>query len=254
MQRLKNKVAIVTGGAGGLGEATARRFVEEGARVLLADRDERGLREAAERIGSGDVEIAAGDVSDEATVKRWVGQAVERFGGLHVMFANAGIEGVVRPLAEYPTEDFDRVLAVNVRGAFLCLKHAWPHLVKDKGVALVTSSVAGLVGSPGLGAYVASKHAVLGLVKTAALEGGPLGVRVVGISPGPVENRMMRSIEDQSSPGHGADVKQAFESMVPLRRYGKNEEIAALATFLASDEAAYCTGATYLADGGWVAT
>lgn len=140
-----------------------------------------------------------------------------------------------------------------MRGVFLCIKHAWPHLVARKGVAIATSSVAGLIGSPGLSAYVASKHAVLGLVKTAALEGGPLGVRVVGISPGPIENRMMRSIEDQAAPGHGDAVKQGFEGLVAMRRYGTNEEIAALATFLASSDAAYCTGSTYLADGGFVA-
>jgi NAD(P)-dependent dehydrogenase (short-subunit alcohol dehydrogenase family) len=253
MQRLDDKVAIITGGAGGIGEASARRFLADGARVLLTDLDERGLRDAAARLGSDRLEIASGDVSDETTVKRWVDRAVERWGRLDVMFANAGIEGTVRPIAELAVVELDRVLSVNVRGAFLCLKHAWPHLAASKGAAIVTSSVAGLVGSAGLSAYVASKHAVLGLVKTAAIEGGPLGIRVVAISPGPIENRMMRSIEDQAAPGHGGDVKKGFESMVPMRRYGANEEIAALAAFLASDDASYCSGSTFVADGGFVA-
>ena len=179
---------------------------------------------------------------------------MERFGGLDIVFANAGTEGRVAPIAQYPVEDFDRVLAVNVRGPFLAIKSAVPEMAKRGGGSIIiTSSVAGLIGSPGLSAYVASKHATIGLAKTAAAELAPMGIRGNTIDPGPIDNRMMRSIEEQAAPGHGADVKQGFLGMVPMKRYGTNEEIAQLALFLASASSSYCTGASFVADGGFVA-
>jgi NAD(P)-dependent dehydrogenase (short-subunit alcohol dehydrogenase family) len=155
---------------------------------------------------------------------------------------------------DYPVEDFDKVMRVNVRGAFLAIQAAAPAIAKrGRGAILVTSSIAGLVGSSGLSAYCASKHAVMGLVKTAAIELAPSNVRVVAINPGPIENRMMRSIEEQGAPGAAATVKSGFETMVPMHRYGRNDEIAKLALFLASDEASYCTGTSFVADGGFLA-
>jgi NAD(P)-dependent dehydrogenase (short-subunit alcohol dehydrogenase family) len=223
MGMLHDKVAIVTGASGGIGRATAALFVREGAAVMMVDRDEPQLRSAAEEIG-GEVAITAADVSDLAQTRMYVARALERFGRIDVLFANAGIEGRVAPITEYPLEEFDRVLAVNVRGPFL-----------------------------GLCAYVASKHATIGLVKTAACELASMGIRVNTVNPGPIENRMMRSIEDQAAPGHGDDVKKGFLGMVPMARYGTNEEIASLVLFLASDRSSYCTGAVFLADGGLVA-
>jgi NAD(P)-dependent dehydrogenase (short-subunit alcohol dehydrogenase family) len=253
MGTLNGKVAIVTGATGGIGRATTERFAREGASVMMVDRDEASLHRAAKEIG-GNIAVCAADVADEAQTKRYVEQTVARFGGLDVLFANAGIEGRVAPIADYPMADFDRVIAVNVRGPFLAMRAAIPHLVaRKRGSIIVTSSVAGLIGSPGLSAYVASKHATIGLVRTAACELGPLGIRVNTINPGPIENRMMRSIEEQASPGHGDAVKQGFSARVPMGRYGKNEEIAALALFLASDESSYCNGSVFVADGGFVA-
>lgn len=251
--RLKNKVALITGAAGGIGAATARRFVDEGAQVALVDKDDTQVAELARTLGSR-ASAVYGDVGDRRSVDHAVQHVIERFGGLDIVFANAGVEGTVRQLVDYPVDEFDHLMQVNVRGAFLSIRYGAPALVKrGGGVIILTSSVAGLVGASGLGPYVASKHAVMGLMKTAAIELAPFGVRVVAINPGPVENRMMRSIETLASPGTPEKVKAGFEGMVPMHRYGKNEEIASLATFLASDEASYCTGSAYLADGGYVA-
>lgn len=254
MRRLDGKVAIVTGAAGGIGAATARLFLHEGASVMLVDREEAPLAELAQTIGAASVAYAAADVSDPEASRRYVEDTVRRFGGIDVLFANAGIEGRVAPIVEHPLADFDRVLAVNVRGVFLGVQLAAPHIARRGGGSIViTSSAAGLVASPGLAPYVASKHAVIGLMKTAACELAPLGIRVNTVNPGPIENRMMRSIEEQQSPGHGGAVKRGFEGRVPLGRYGTNEEIANVALFLASDESSYCTGSVFVADGGFAA-
>ena len=253
MGALEHKVAIVTGGSGGIGRATAAAFVREGASVMLVDRVEAELRAAAEALGAS-VACFAADVSDPAATRGYVEATIARFGGIDVLFANAGIEGRVAPITECPVEELDRVLAVNVRGPFLGIQAVAPHMAaRGGGSIVITSSVAGVIGSPGLSAYVTSKHATIGLAKTAAIELAPLGIRVNTVNPGPIENRMMRSIEDQASPGHGADVKAGFLGMVPMGRYGTNEEIAELALFLASGASSYCTGAVFLADGGFVA-
>jgi NAD(P)-dependent dehydrogenase (short-subunit alcohol dehydrogenase family) len=254
MGMLEGKVAIVTGAAGGIGRAAAAAFVREGASVMLVDRDEAAVRAAAESLGESAAAIFTADVSDAAATRSYVEATVARFGGVDVLFANAGIEGRVAPITEYPVEELDRVLAVNVRGPFLAIQAVVPHMVaRGGGSIVITSSVAGVIGSPGLSAYVASKHATVGLAKTAACELAPLGIRVNTVNPGPIDNRMMRSIEDQAAPGHGADVKAGFLGMVPMGRYGTNEEIAELAVFLAGTRSSYCTGAVFLADGGFVA-
>jgi NAD(P)-dependent dehydrogenase (short-subunit alcohol dehydrogenase family) len=253
MSRLESRVAIVTGAAGGIGRATAARFVAEGARVVMTDRDGDALAVAANELGEG-VAWVAGDVVDPATAARAVDTALARFGGLHVLFANAGTEGRVAPLVEQQAADFERVLQINVLGVFHFLKHAAPAIARSGGGSIViTSSVAGIIGSAGLGPYVTSKHAVIGLMRTAASELAPLGIRVNTVNPGPIENRMMRSIEGQAAPGHGDAVKAGFTKQIPMGRYGTNDEIAALAVFLASDESSYCTGSIFLADGGFTA-
>lgn len=252
MDRLKGKVAIVSGAANGIGRAAAELFVQEGARVLLVDRDDR-VADVARELGAN-AEAVLADVSSEADTARYVEACVRRFGGVDVLFANAGVEGTVAPLEKLTVEQFDRVLAVNVRGVYLAIRHAAPRIAERGGGSIVvTSSVAGLMGSPGLGAYVASKHAVIGLVRCAAIELAPAGIRVNTLNPGPIENRMMRSIEEQAAPGGAEAVRRRFEEMVPLHRYGTNEEIARFALFLASDESSYCTGNFYVADGGLLA-
>lgn len=252
-QRLAGKVAIVSGATGGIGKATAELFVAEGARVVMTGRDGDGLAAAARPLGSA-VACVVGDVGDPTTAARAVEEATRRFGGLHVLFANAGTEGRIAPLVDQQLEDFERVLRVNVLGTFSFVKHAAPRIAESGGGSIViTSSIAGAIASPGLGPYVASKHAVIGLMKTAALELAPAGIRVNTVNPGPIDNRMMRSVEDQVAPGHGDVVKAAFLKQLPIGRYGTNEEIARVALFLASDESSFCTGAVFMADGGFTA-
>jgi NAD(P)-dependent dehydrogenase (short-subunit alcohol dehydrogenase family) len=253
MTRLKDKTAIITGATGGIGRATAQTFVREGARVMLVDLDEGSLRELARELGPN-AAFTAADVANDEDSRRYVRATVERFDGIDILFANAGIEGAVAPIAQLPVAAFDRVLAINVRGVFLGMQAAIPELIKrGRGSIVITSSIAGLVGSPGLSAYVASKHALIGLARSAAIELAPNRIRVNTLHPGPIDNRMMRGIEDQLAPGHGDDAKHQFEAQVPMARYGTNREIADLALFLASDEASYCTGSIFVADGGFTA-
>lgn len=249
---LQGKVAIVTGGSGGIGSATVKKFLAAGAKVLLVDRLQKDVDEAVKRIDSASVRGFAGDVSNAEQVSAYVKAAVDAFGGVDIVFANAGIEGMVRPIVDYPEAEFERVLDVNVKGAFLAIKTAIPFLQqRGGGSIIVTASIAGVIGSPGISAYVTSKHAVLGLVKVAAIELGPLNIRVNAIAPGPIDNRMMRSIEAQT--GQAEATKAAFTAQVPMGRYGQNEEIAEMALFLASSRSSYSTGGVFLSDGGFVA-
>jgi NAD(P)-dependent dehydrogenase (short-subunit alcohol dehydrogenase family) len=253
VNRLANKVALLSGATGGIGRATAELFVRHGARVVMTGRDGDALAFAAKPFGPAAV-CVAGDVTDPSTAERAAAAAMDHFGGLHVLFANAGMEGRVAPLMDQPLDDVERVLRVNVLGVFLFIKHAAPCITKSGGGSIViTSSIGGLIGSPGMGPYIASKHAVLGLMKTAAIELAPVGIRVNAVNPGPIDNRMMRSIEDQAAPGHGDAVKAAFMQQIPLGRYGTNEEVARAALFLASDESSFCTGSVLMADGGFTA-
>ena len=249
--RLENKVAIITGGAGGIGKAAARRFVEEGAKVLLVDLDAAALEAAASELGSNAVSWCTADVTSPEDNNRMVAECVERFGGVDIFLANAGIEGQVGSIIDSDVEAFDRVMAVNVRGVWLGLKSTLPELGKRGGGSIViTSSVAGINGTAGLSPYITSKHAVIGLMRSAAKEGAPQGIRVNTVNPSPVNTRMMRSLEEGFSPGDGDTMKAAMEQNIPLGRYGEPEDIANVMLFLASDESRFVTGSVYMADGG----
>jgi NAD(P)-dependent dehydrogenase (short-subunit alcohol dehydrogenase family) len=254
MGRLQDKTCIITGAGGGIGRASATRFLEEGANVLLVDYDEELLEETMREIDAGErAASAVADVSNADDVQRAVDTCIDTFGGLDVMFANAGTEGSFKPLVDLSEEEFDRVQQVNVKGCWLSLKYAVPHMRDAGGGSIImTSSIAGLVGSPGAGAYAASKHGVIGLMQTAAQELGPEGIRVNTINPGPVNNRMMRSIEQQVGQENASAVKDQFSQMVPMGRYAENEEIADMAVFLASDESSFCNGTAYPIDGGFL--
>ncbi|REL25062.1 SDR family oxidoreductase [Rhodohalobacter sp. SW132] len=250
--RMKEKVAVITGGAGGIGLETARMFLKEGAEgILLTDLDDARLKDAAKQLESDRVAYFAADVSKNSDVEAYSKKAIERFGRIDVLFLNAGIEGVVKPLTEYPEDVYDKVMAVNAKSVWLGMKHVFPHMKENGGGSvIITSSVAGMQGTPNVMAYVTSKHAVIGSMKVGALEGAEHNIRVNSIHPSPVDNRMMRSLEEGFSPGGAEEAKKGFEAMIPLGRYAKNDEIASLALFLASDESKFITGATYAIDGG----
>ncbi len=251
MQRLNNKVAVITGGTGGIGLAAGKLFAAEGAQVVLVDLDQGALDRAVADIGAERAMGVAADVTDPAQVQAYVQATVARHGRLDVFFNNAGIEGAVGTIVDYPLEVFDKVMAVNVRGVFLGLKYVIPAMAKSGGGSIViTSSLGGLRGVPKLGAYIASKHAVVGLMKSAALECAQHNIRVNTINPSPIATRMIEAIEAGYAPGATALVKKKMEAAVPLRRYGQPHEVAQLALFLASDEAAYITGNSYPIDGG----
>lgn len=255
MGKLDGRVAIITGGAGGIGRAAAKKFVDEGAKVLLVDLDERALRDAVSAIGSDRTSFTTADVTIDDDTQRYVRTAIERYGRIDIYLANAGIEGNIKPIPDYPLEVFDRVIAVNVRGVWLGLQHVIPAMAKTGGGSIViTSSTAGIHGYAGASAYVTSKHAVIGMMRTAALECAPLKIRVNTVNPAPIETRMMRSIEEQMVPGHPGQAKEQFQSGLPLGRYGHPDEVADVMLFLASDQSSFCTGGVYMVDGGTSAT
>jgi NAD(P)-dependent dehydrogenase (short-subunit alcohol dehydrogenase family) len=249
VSRLEDKIAFITGAAGSIGAATARRFVAEGARVVVSDVDAAGLDALVGELGDDVTAAAVADVTISAQVRRAVGLAVERFGGLDVAFANAGIFGEVADVADYPEDVFERVLAVNVRGPFHVAKHALATM-RPGGSLILNSSVVGLTSDPGICAYATSKHALVGLMRTAAKEVASRGIRVNSIHPGPVDNHFQHRIEAVAT-GESEDRAAAiFETMIPAGRHATPEEVAQLVLFLASDESAFMTGATIPLDGG----
>lgn len=247
MTNFRDKVVIITGGAGGIGKVTAEKFLDQEAKVVLVDLFADQLAQTKEELKSrGEVHIIQADVSNEEDVKKYVRETVDRYGKIDVFFNNAGIEGKVAPITEQNVEDLDKVLAVNVRGVFLGLKHVLA-VMKDQGYGAVinTSSVAGLHGSPGVTPYIASKHAVVGLTKATAIEFAPYNIRVNSVHPSPANTRMMRSLEA----GMGIDEATLAKS-IPLGRYGEAPDVANLVLFLADDKSDFLTGGQYRVDGG----
>ena len=251
MKRLEGKVAIITGGAGGIGRATAKQFLIEGAEVLLFDFNEENIIETYEQLESNNLSYFVGDVTRFEDNLQAVEIAKEKYGGLDIFVANAGIEGDIKTIEEYDIDRFDQVIAVNVRGPFLGLKAAIPAMdSRGGGSFIITSSIAGLSGTPQLGPYATSKHAVIGLMKSAAKECAQKNIRVNSINPSPVETRMMRSIEEGLMPGGAEEAKGMMASNIPLGRYGEPEDVAKLMLFLASDDSSFITGSVYAIDGG----
>ena len=249
MKKLENKVAIITGGAGSIGETTAKLFLEEGAKVMLVDLSEEILKETIEKLKHKNVKYCVADVSKSIDVANYVNETVKAYGKIDLFFNNAGIEGVVKPISDYPEDIFDKVIAVNVKGTWLANKYVLPQM-NDGGSIIMTSSVAGINGSPNVSAYITSKHAVVGIMRATAVEAAPRKIRVNTVHPSPVDNRMMRSLEEGFSAGNAAEVKKNLEATIPLGRYAEPIEIAKLVVFLASDDSQFITGTTQVIDGG----
>jgi NAD(P)-dependent dehydrogenase (short-subunit alcohol dehydrogenase family) len=254
--RFTGKVVVITGAAGGIGRAAALRFAAEGARLVLVDLDADGLEKAAGAVrGAGGQALAVpADVTRLGDALRYATAATAEFGGVDVLFNNAGILGPVSPLVDYPEDMFDRVMAVNVKAVWLGMKAVMPALRARGGGAIVnTASIAGLRGTPNLLAYTASKHAVIGMTRTAALELVRHGIRVNAICPAPIETPMAAALQVGVSPKAPETARERLTASIPMRRYGTPDEVAALVVFLASADAAYITGAIYTVDGGAMA-
>ncbi len=249
MPRLSDKVALITGGESGIGLATARLFVSEGARIQIVGIDEPKLDAAADQLGADSVLATAADVTEEHAVARAVDEGVQRFGRFDIVISNAGITGAVAPIVEYPSADFARTLAVHVLGAFHVLKHTIPH-VSDGGSIIITSSVVGLIGAPGVSAYIAAKHGQVGLMRAAAKELAPRRIRVNTMHPGPTSTAFQDSIETRATGLPRDEAAQAFDAMIPLGRHTTTDEIAQGMLYLAADASAMVTSTTFSIDGG----
>lgn len=255
--RFENKTVIVTGACGGIGSTVVKRFAQEGAQVVLADVNGEALADTADRLRlPKDRHLCVvTDVTREADVAALVEQAVNTFGGLDVMFNNAGIVGAVAEIQNFPAESLRKVLDVNVMGVFYGIKYALNAMLpQGHGVIINTSSVAGHKGMPNTVGYVASKHAIMGLTRAAAAENARRGIRVCAVCPAPVDTPMMVHIEDGMADMTNTDKQTVHNTLsdLPMGRYATPEEIAGAVLFLASDDASYISGSSLFVDGGLV--
>lgn len=249
MGALDGKVCIITGGAGSIGAASAALLLAEGAKVMLVDRDAAALAKATAALGGAAVATFAADVTQTGDAAAYVVATEKRFGRIDVLFSNAGNFGVAAPIADYPVEVFDAVYAVHVRGAFLACKHAVP-VMNDGGSIIITSSVAATRGDPGVHAYIAAKHAQVGLMRCLAKELAPRRIRVNTIHPGPIDNAFQDAVEEGLTEALGRSGTDFFNEIIPLGRHGRPEEVARSVLYLASAASSFTTGSMLMVDGG----
>jgi len=250
--RLDGRVAVVTGAAGVIGTATIRLLAERGARIVAVDRRRQDLAAAIKDLPAAAEALAIeADVTREDEVADYVRATVDKFGTVDVFYNNAGVEGDVKPIQDYSLESFRKVLDVNVVGVFLGMKHVLPVMLKqNKGSIINTASIAGLIGSPHIAVYSASKHAVIGLTKSASWECTGTGVRVNCVCPGMIDSRMLSTILQGRAGGNAPPPTEKIVERIPARRLGRASEVASIVAFLASDEASYVSGSAYTVDGG----
>lgn len=248
--RLDGKVCLITGATGSIGLASARALLLQGAGVMLTDLDAQGLADAADELSAlGPVAWRVADVTSAEQVQAAVQATLDSFGGLDVLFSNAGNAGTIAPLSDYSIEAFDRTIAVHVRGAFLCCKYAIPAM-RDGGSVIITSSVAGVRGDEGVYGYITAKHAQVGLMRAVSKEAARRRIRVNTLHPGPIDNEFQRRIESELTPVIGRDATDFFNAAIPLGRHGRPDEVAQAVLFLASAQSSFCTGSLLMVDGG----
>jgi NAD(P)-dependent dehydrogenase (short-subunit alcohol dehydrogenase family) len=248
---MAGKVCVITGGAGSIGLESARLLLQEGARVMLVDRNEENLARAPKTLNASPDSLGTtkANVADTQETQNYIHQTVARWGKIDMLFSHAGISGAIKPITEYPEEVFDAVMAINIRGTFLACKYGLPQM-NDGGSVIITSSIMGVTADPGVCAYVTSKHALIGLMRTVAKEAAPRKIRVNVVAPGPIDNSFQSTIEERLTEVVGEDGTEFLNRVIPLGRHGLAEEVARTVLFLASDQSSFSTGSIFMVDGG----
>ncbi|MFB4168216.1 SDR family NAD(P)-dependent oxidoreductase [Virgibacillus sp. JSM 102003] len=250
---MNDKVVLITGGAGGIGRATAQLFLDKGAKVVLVDINQEALDNAKNALNAEDdrIKVVQANVTDEDNVKNYVKQTVDTFGRIDVFFNNAGVNGPFEMIKDLEKEKFEQIMNINVMGVFLGLKHVIRQMeTQGHGSIINTASNAAYIGSAGMAGYIASKHGVAGITKTAALEVAGNGIRVNAVAPAAIDTQMLADIQNNITPGEPEKSGEAIKQGIPAGRFGAPEEVAQIVLFLASDNASFVNGSLYNVDGG----